>query len=232
MKTGWTVADYVKYVKLQLGGSILQLSIEEDLPYIVEKIAFEELKNYIRTIHTMTVGYSSSINLADKKVANVKYVLRNVNNSTTITGMDTNLFIYQQQGQYGINNAAMDQITYNLLISQVKNTISSDLDFHFDKLNEVLYVYAQNPIPSSITIGYIPDFDKVEEIYTPYWISYLKRLSVAYAKEQEGRIRSKYTLNSATYSLDGDKLLAEAQSELAQIRDELNNNVNIMHTIS
>lgn len=232
MKTGWEINDYVNYVKVQLGGTVVDLAIENDLPYIIEKIAFEDLKNYINTIYKMTVAYTPCINLAGKNVANVKYVLRNINNSTSITGMDTNLFIYQTQGQYGINQFAKDQITYNLLINQVKNTISTDMDFNYDKVTEVLYIYSQNPIPSAVTIGYIPEFTNVNQIYSPHWMSYLKRLSVAYAKEAEGRIRSKYTLNSATYQLDGNTLLAESQAELSQIRDELNNNVNRTHTIS
>lgn len=232
MKTGWELDDYVNYVKVQMGGSVLKLMIEDDLPYIVEKIAFEDLKNYMKTVQTMTVGYSRVIDLSGKNVANIKYVLRNINNSTTITGMDTNLFIYQTQGQYGINQFAKDNITYNLLINQVKNTMSTDLDFNFDKRNEKLYIYAQNPIPSAVTLGYIPDFQDVNEVYSPHWMSYLKRLSVAYAKEAEGRIRSKYTVNSGTYQLDGNQLLTEAQSELNQIREELNSNVNATQTIS
>lgn len=232
MKKGWELDDYVNYVKVQLGGSVVSLACENDLPFIIEKIAFEDLKNYMQTIHTMSCDYSPTIDLTGKKVANVKYILRSRNNNMTITGMDTNMFIYQTQGQYGMNQWAKDQITYNLLINQVRNTLSTDMDFNFDKVNEKLYIYAQYPIPNSITIGYVPDFQDVSEIYVPYWMSYLKRLAVAYAKETEGRIRSKFTLNSATYNLDGDKLLSEAQAELSQIRSELNENVNISHTIS
>lgn len=232
MKKGWELNDYVNYVKVQLGGSLLKLEIENDLPYIIDKIAFEDLKNYIKTVHTITVAYSKAIDLSNKKVANVKYVLRNINNSNTITGMDTNLFIYQTDGQYGLNNYAKDQITYNLLINQVKNSISTDLDFHYDKLNEILYVYAQYPIPSAITIGFVPEYENVNEIYSPHWMSYLKRFSVAYAKEALGRIRSKYTITSGTYQLDGNTLLAESKQELDQIRAELNSDVNAMQTIS
>lgn len=232
MKKGWEIDDYVNYVKLQLGGSVLSLAIEKDLPFIIEKIAFEELKNYMHTVHTMTCGYAPQINLEGKNVANVKYILRNKNNSMTVTGLDTNLFIYQTQGQYGINQWARDQITYKLQIDQIRNTLSSDMDFHYDKVNEILYLYCQYPIPSAVTIGYVPEFKDVSEVYLPYWMSYLRRFAVAYAKEAEGRIRSKYTLNSSTYNLDGDKLIAEAQAELSSIRDELGRNVNIMHTIN
>lgn len=67
MKKGWEVSDYVNYIKVQMGGSVVSLACEKDLPYIVEKIAFEDLKNYMQTIHTMTVGYAPTINLEGKK---------------------------------------------------------------------------------------------------------------------------------------------------------------------
>lgn len=232
MKKGWELNDYVNYVKIQLGGSVLNLACEKDLPFIIEKVAFEDLKNYMQTLHTMSCEYSPTINLEGKNVANVKKVFRNRNNSMSVTGMDTNLFIYQTQGQYGINQWAKDQITYNLLINQVRNTLSSDMDFNYDKLNEILYLYCQYPIPTSVTIQYVPEYHDVSEIYVPYWMSYLKRFAVAYTKETEGRIRSKYSLNSATYNLDGDKLLAESQTELAKIREELDSNINLNHTIN
>lgn len=232
MKKGWELNDYVNYVKIQMGAPTVSLACEENIPFIIEKVAFEDLKNYMQTTHTLSCAYAPTINLEGKKVANVKKVLRNRNNNMTITGMDTNMFIYQTQGQYGMNQWAKDQITYNMLINQVRNTLSTDMDFQYDKVNEVLYLYAQYPIPSQITILYVPEFESVDEIYVPYWMSYLKRLSVAYVKETEGRIRSKYTLNSATYNLDGNTLLSEAQSELAQIRSELNENINLNHTIS
>ena len=232
MKKGWEVDDYVNYVKVQMGGSIVNLACEQDLPFIVEKIAFEDLKNYMQTSHYMSCGYAPIIDLSDKQVGHIKHIFRNKNNNVSMIGLDSNMFIYQNQGQYGVNQFAKDQITYHLLINQVRNTLSTDLDWQYDEAEEKLYVYAQYPLPTSITIQYIPEFKDVSEIYTPYWISYLKRLSVAYAKECEGRIRSKYTLNSGTYNLDGNTLLQEAQSELQQIRTELNENINLNETIS
>lgn len=232
MKKGWKIDDYVNYIKVQMGASVVSLACEQDLPFIVEKIAFEDLKNYIQTSQYISCDYAPMIDLKNKNIGHVKHVFRNKNNNMTITGMDTNMFIYQTQGQYGMNQWAKDQITYNLLINQVRNTLSTDLDFQYDESDEKLYVFAQYPIPSVITIQYVPDFKDVSEIYSPYWISYLKRLAVAYTKETEGRIRSKYTLNSGTYNLDGSTLLQEAQQELSQIRSELNENINLNQTIS
>ena len=78
----------------------------------------------------------------------------------------------------------------------------------------------------------MPEFTHVNQVYSPHRMSYLKRFSVAYAKEAEGRIRSKYTINSGTYQLDGNTLLSESQKELSEIRNELDSNVNRTHTIS
>ena len=136
MKKGWELNDYVNYVKIQMGAPTVSLACEENIPFIIEKVAFEDLKNYMQTTHTLSCAYAPSINLEGKKVANVKKVLRNRNNNMTITGMDTNMFIYQTQGQYGMNQWAKDQITYNLLINQVRNTLSTDMDFQYDKANE------------------------------------------------------------------------------------------------
>ena len=55
-----------------------------------------------------------------------------------------------------------------------------------------------------------------------------KRLSLAYAKINLGRIRSKYTLNNATYNLDGQQLLAEGAKEVEDLRNYLNQNLDLM----
>ena len=47
-------------------------------------------------------------------------------------------------------------------------------------------------------------------------------------KEVLGRIRSKYTSNSSTFTLDGPTLLQEAQSELQDIRNYLDSNSDIL----
>ena len=71
MKKGWNLDDYVNYVKIQLGAPTVSIACEQNIPFIIEKIAFEDLKNYMQTIHTMTCAYSPTIDLTDKKVANI-----------------------------------------------------------------------------------------------------------------------------------------------------------------
>ena len=83
-------------------------------------------------------------------------------------------------------------------------------------------------IYENITIEYIPIMSNVNEIVEPYWQDKLKRLSLAYAKINLGRIRSKYTLNNATYNLDGQQLIAEGVKEVEDLRNYLNQNLDLM----
>jgi hypothetical protein len=81
------------------------------------------------------------------------------------------------------------------------------------------------PYVNAITIQYIPDYKDVEEITEVFWIDKILKLATAYAKLVLGRVRSKYTLNSAQYNLDGETLLSEAKEEIQEIQTFLNTNV-------
>ena len=49
-------------------------------------------------------------------------------------------------------------------------------------------------------------------------------MSVAYAKQMLGRIRTRYTQSGALWTQDGDKLLEEGNNEASAIREELKKN--------
>lgn len=217
---GLSKEDYVNYIKLELGAPIVRVEICERIPDIVDA-AFNELKHYITDVETMTVPYSNKIDLTGKKVANVVYVMRgNTNNS--LGGLQSVMYVYST---YGIlNNVSISDFSRILLANQNKNALATDLDFHYDKREEQLYVYANQIVPATVTLVYTPIYETVEDIIEPYWQNLLKRLSLAMSKEILSRIRGKYNLNSATYNLDADRLASEAQAELSEIREYLISN--------
>lgn len=223
-KKGLTIEDYVNNIKLQLGSSVVNIEIEQDIPKIVE-MSFNELKNYITDVRTMTLPFMNVINLEGKKVANVVYVMRG-KNTTGPGGFQDVMYIYSRQS--ALNTYTLTDYARALLAQQNKNMLATDLDFHYDKAEEKLYVYAQQALPTTITIVYVPEYENVDEIIEPFWQNLLKRLSVAQTKEVLGRVRGKYKLNSATYDLDGDQLLSEAQAELNEIRSYLDSNSDLL----
>jgi hypothetical protein len=228
-----TLAEYTDEILFSLGGGYVDVEIEKDIPRCVNK-AFREVKAYIVTPAYMTVPYGASLNgvgttidLSDKNVYDVICVMRpDSYNSMSMNTLDV----------FGLN-LTYSAITNNeayanrMLRLQQMNTISTDLDFIWDAHTKQLSVVMNPPFTNQVTIEYVPDYKDVEEITEVFWQDIILRLATAYAKQVIGRIRSKYTLNSSTYTLDGDRMLEEANAEIADIKQKLIDNHDLMMPI-
>ena len=224
-----TVAEIVDEVSFLLGLPANDNVEGIDLSRAV-KVAFEELKRYMKTPVEKTVPFATRIKLSDVGIHTV-----NVLNAfaavprigLTMSSIDAgNVFqVAAAVNVYsGIGNTSqinIDPIMTEMAMAQVRNTISTDFQWQHDSLNDVLYCTHRDPRPATVTIRYVPDFKDVSEIKEPVWLDYLKRLTEAYAKKALGRSRSKYTVSDSNVSLDGDVLLQEANAELETIRQEL-----------
>ena len=216
--------DYIEYITKIMGGSILNIELEMDIGFFVD-CAFREIKNYITDVRTMTVPFANIIDLTDKKVANVIYLMRGHNTSGP-GGFQDIMYIYSRQS--ALSTYTLTDYARYLLAQQNKSALATDLDFHFDKVNEKLYVYAQQALPTTVTLVYTPDYISVDDITEPFWQDFIRRLALALTKEAIGRVRSKYDLSSSTYKLDGDRLLQEAQQEQQEIRNYLQQNSDML----
>jgi hypothetical protein len=228
-----TLAEYTDEIIFSLGGSVIDIEIEKDIPRCVNK-AFREVKQYVTTPAYMTIpfaaqtqGIGSTVDLKDKNVYSVINVMRpDSYNSLSMNTLDV----------FGLNSiysaiANMDAYAQRMLLLQQMNTISTDLDFLWDAHTKQLSVMMNPPYTNMITIQYIPDYKDVEEITEVFWVDIILKLATAYAKQVLGRIRSKYTLNSSQYSLDGETLLNEANTEIQEIQTFLKTNVDLAFPI-
>ncbi len=193
-------------------------------------IAFREIKRYCNTPVEKTVGYQQRIDLPrvgieTKRVLGVQAAKPRL--GLTMSSIDSgNVFqiaaavnAYSSVGQTASLN--IDPIMTEMAMAQVRNVLSTDLQWRHDPLNNCLYITHRDPTPSQVTIRYVPDFKDVSELVDPVYEDYLVRMTTANAKIALGRSRSKYTISSSNVSLDGDKLLEEGNSELEAIRAEL-----------
>jgi hypothetical protein len=196
-------------------------------------IAFQELKRYMRTTVEKTVPFSTRLDLValgihTKKVLNVQAAQPRI--GLTMSSIDSgNVFqtaasvnVYSAIGNTSSIN--IDPIMSEMAMAQVRNTLGTDFQWSYDKLNQVVYCTHRDPRPSLVTVRYVPDYQDVSEIVGETWINYLIRMSTANMKLALGRTRSKYTIEGSNVSLDGETLLSEANEELSQIREELRNN--------
>lgn len=227
-RMGKRMKKIVTYIESQLGTQVLELELRpEDIRLIVDQ-AFEELVHYMTDTYTVTVPYANCIDLKKYNVDSVESVLRAQDSILTgipfaMPAMD----LYNITGMYNI-----DQYTNAMLIKRNLNTLATDMAFHWDKPNRKLYVYANPNQPALVTINFKPEYYSVEDIREQHWDTQLRKLALGMTKIILGRIRSKYTSNSAKFQLDGPTLLSEGNSEVQAVRQYLDDNKDIFTVLN
>ena len=222
------MADYVDDIAFQLGGGVLELEIQSQLSKCVNK-ALNEIKRYMTTPKILTVPFSSTIDCNEYKVNSIISVRRpNPIYGTTYGVGDLDVFSLAS----GVLSS-VDPTYYEnrMMLIQQRNTISTDLDFIWEPSTKLLRISVNPPFPKVVTIEFIPDYENVEEVTEPFWQDWILQLATAYAKVITGRIRSKYTLKSSQYELDGKDLIAEGREDIIKIQDYLRDNLDIVFPI-
>lgn len=226
-----TREEYVDDIKTSLGFPIVDVEVESILGKIVDK-AFREVRRYVTETHFVTIPYSSTgIDVSKYKIDSVIQIFRTNNPARTVDFTDIYTLSTVNTGNSSSVNLLLSDYLYRTQMTQIKNTISTDLDFTYDKDSQKLYINTVYPIPTHVTLAYNPVFLDVSDIREPYWENYIQRLSLAFAKETLGRVRGKYDLSSSLYKLDGDQLVSEGISERDAVRQELVENSDLVFPI-
>ena len=233
-------------VRLELTGDVVDLELSDaSLTKIVNK-SLREIQRYIDTLSMVTVPFSKCIDVSDPdvfpyKVSAIVGVRRaegymvEANTENASTTMDP---MYASQWQIlsglgrvtNLSDYAYNYASWNTIL-QIKNTTSTDLAFHFDKISNKLYINISSNLPETITILFIPRFDDVSQLTSDFWIDVLVRMAVAQTKIAVGRVRSKFKQSNALWVLDGDTLLQEGTTELSALRQELKDSTQLVYGI-
>lgn len=192
--------------------------------------AFRELKRYMRTPVDKTVPFARRVKLKDVGIETRKvlycFAARPRVGLSLGTIESNNPFqvgaVINSQGMVGqTSRLNIDPIMTELAMAQVRNTLSTDFQWHYDITNDCVNIAHRDPKPSMVTIRYVPELKDVSEVIQQTWIDYILRLAEAYIKKSWGQTRSKYTVEGSNVKLNGEQLLAEANAELEAIRLEL-----------
>ena len=239
------IEAYRENIKLQLTGGLLDLELEDSTLDKIINTALIELQRYICTVEYATIDFDRCIDTTklkdqfgkDVKIAHVSRVFRAkayAGNEDQSTGMMDPMYVSQWQilsgtgNLYNFQDYALNYASWNTLL-QIRNTISTDLSFRYDRVGNRLYVNISNNPPSKITIEYIRRYDNVSEVVSDYWIDNLLKLSLALAKVALGRIRTRYSQSNALWQQDGETLLQEGNQELESLRDYLRTNTQLVY---
>ena len=239
-----TKNDVVEEIKLELTGQVLEMELDDSTLDLTINKALRELQRYWDETTLVTIPYASCINYAGTPLEESSSIVRvyrtvGVGNSEDAGNSVTMDPMYAQQWMvfsnagtmYNLQDYVMNYAAWSTL-SQVRNTMSTDLAFREDKHACKLYINNNISSPGSITVEYIPKLRSVEDIKSDYWKDVLVRMSLDLVKIQIGRIRTKFTQSNALWTLDGDKLLEEGNTDLKELREILRANSNMVYPIN
>ena len=233
--------EIIEEIKLELTGGVLELEISDDTIGKLVNKALREIQRYIDETKLVTVPFSKCIDLTGFKSSSITQVYRAEAIGDSGTGANSGVDpMWAQQwtvfsngngsAMYNLNNYLLNYMSYSTIL-QVRNTLSTDLYFKEDKHDNKLYINVSGNTPATITIEYVPLFEKVEDIQSDYWIDKLVRLSLALTKINLGRLRTYSKQSNALWTLDGETILAEGTEEAREIREELKGNSNLFFPI-
>ena len=239
-----TKNDIVEEIRLELTGQVLEMELDDSTLDLTISKALRELQRYWDETTLVTIPYASCINYAGTPLEESSSIVRvyrtvGVGNSEDAGNSVTMDPMYAQQWMvfsnagtmYNLQDYVMNYAAWNTL-SQVRNTMSTDLALREGKHTCKLYINNNISSPGYITVEYIPKLRSVEDIKSDYWKDVLVRMSLDFVKIQIGRIRTKFTQSNALWTLDGDKLLDEGNTDLKELREILRANSNMAYPIS
>ena len=232
------ITAYRDEIKLRLTGGVLDTELSDDVLDRIINASLREIQRYICSTKLITIPFKRCIDLTEYKVNSVSRVFRTQGYATDNAELSLTDPMYVSQWQLltgpgnlsNFQNYTYNYMTWNTML-QMRNTTSTDLAFIFDKSENKLYINTASDMPSKITIMYVPRYDSVEDVNSDYWIDMICRLAVANAKVIVGRIRSKYTQTNALWTLDGEALLNEGNTELTELRNYLQTNTQLLYVV-
>jgi len=223
-----TIQEYLDDVYLEVPWTEAEMNKGDDMKLLMK--AFRELTEKLHEHAFLTVPYRERISLADVKIKDFLNVRRaqvpaglNVDN-TSVGNVFTSIAGMAAVPNSSAYHAYFDRYVQLMLVQQIKNTVSEDLQCSYDEQNRCLYVAANVPKPTYVTIEYIPYYDDPTDLVSEWAQTRLRQLAVAYTKIYVGTKRRKVRLPNSPAQLDGEQLLAEGREELKEIREFLQAN--------
>lgn len=220
---------YRDEIRLALTGGVLDLEINDaTLDKIIDS-AFREIQRYIDLTKFETIPFQQCIDLSPRHIENVTAVYRaEAYNGDSNTAMSDPMYATQWQllsanGNVINTNYLLNYAAWNTT-QQIRNTLATDLSYIYDKSTNKLYITVSTGTPDKITIEYVPQFTDVSEVYDDFWVDVITRLSIAKAKIVVGRIRTRFTQSNALWTMDGETLLNEGNTEITALREYLRTN--------
>lgn len=197
----------VDRISRRLGNYLVNVEIPPEVisSFVDEAVSMAE--PYIGDTSFITVVADKVVDLSGQGIVDVVRVFHNQAYISDYDELD--LFHVRDYSNF------YDRAILPYRISQMEDYI--DRSFKYDKETEKLYL---DDYSGTVTIEVIKKLT-VEQIKDEEMRNWIQRYALALCKESLGRVRGKYRLNNAPFELDSQELLQEAQEELRNLEDDI-----------
>lgn len=215
-----TLISYIKdeldagIVNLELSDTIIERNLDRALFISSDYFNYTSYKTVEVNKTTGSSGYVSLDQLDDE--GQVPTIVK-VYPTTNIMNIDAALLglgsIYINMGM----SLTPQLVAYSNMITRLAN-MESILGRNARVVGNKLYV---DHYWSSITIEYIPNTVKVENIHEGAWIKFLVDYTSALCKRQLAQSRGKYIVASNPFTANADQLLSQANEEISRLEEDI-----------
>lgn len=234
------LSEYISAIKLELTGGVLELEISDDVIGKTVIQAMHEIQRYTDETRLIQVPYVPCIDISGFKCSSITQIYRTEvvgDSSIKDSGMQidpmwaqTWMAFSNGSTMYNLNNFMLNYASWATL-SQIRNTLSTDLSFKVDHQANKLYINYSAGKPTNIAIEYVLIYEDVHDVKSDYWIDILQRLSLAMVKRILGRIRTRFTQTNALWAQDGETMLTEGNNEITALREVLRTNSSLSYPV-
>lgn len=204
------------YIKSMLGESFVEVELEDkDLDNIIKQ-TLDKVAPYYDGVRYI-LGEGKVIDLKDH-ADSIKEIL-NVYNTSNANIYSLQEYVFGGDGIMIYSSRLMDRLEMYTCYKMLYNELQACKDQNFRYIAPKLYLDDYDDkvvIEALVRPTGLSDIDPASEYYA--WV---KDYALALAKEQVGRVRSKFTVDGSPYTLDGNALISEAQSTKAELESKL-----------
>jgi hypothetical protein len=206
--------DLVQYIKTMLGESGVDVELKDEDYNAIIKQTLDKISPYY-TGRRYIIGSGNVINLSDHNITTIINVFdakqAQLYSMEDVVLGGENIIVFSNN----VMNRIESYTTYKMLWNEIQNL--KGVNFRYIEPNLYLDGYSgQVLIEALVRPTSLADIEPNSEFYP--WV---KDYALAKAKEVVGRIRSKYTVDSSPYQLDGNTLLSEATARMAELEQQL-----------
>lgn len=206
--------ELINYIKTMLGESGVEVELSDEDYNIIIKQTLDKISPYY-TGRRYIVGNGNVINLSGHNITTIINVFdakqAQLYSMEDVVLGGENIIVFSNS----VMNRIESYTTYKMLWNEIQNL--KGVNFRYIEPNLYLDGFSGLVlIEALVRPTSLADIEYNSEFYP--WV---KEYALAKAKEIVGRIRSKFTVDSSPYQLDGNTLLSEATAKMAELEQQL-----------